>query len=439
MRGVRHKGVSAELVPHRPAPRRTAMYAGEPAGLAWLKVCGIEAEAFKDKLPTGNQLLVIGPGGAKELSAQGTSASEWVKAGGRVLAAGLDQAEADSFLPKPVTIRPAEYIVACFNHFTAKSPFLGVGMADVHNRDPRTLPLLGEGAASFGGGVLGTAGGVVFCQLVPWHFAQDPEHFNQRRTFQHASFALSRILANLGVSGSTPLLGWFSDPVGGANGPSLVRNGDFGASTKNNGVADEWECSPSGNGASCSLEALYYDPQKQRLQLIREPPFQGTRPAQVISVQGDASIHLQGLGCAQLITVPPVAVGAKPPEVMLAQHDIPIRGGQWYRFSVVTRAEDLSCKQISWTVQNTANWQALFDYENITPKSEWQTNSFVLQAKQTVNKGTKLQIWFTGTGKLWLANARLEPVPAPTDGRWLTGLYLTRPTEWDDPYRFFGW
>jgi len=23
--------------------------------------------------------------------------------------------------------------------------------------------------------------------------------------------------------------------------------------------------------------------------------------------------------------------------------------------------------------------------------------------------------------------------------RWLVGLYLTRPTEWDDPYRFFRW
>ncbi len=92
-----------------------------------------------------------------------------------------------------------------------------------------------------------------------------------------------------------------------------------------------------------------------------------------------------------------------------------------------------------WTVQNTANWNALFDYKNIAPKSEWQTNSFVLQAKDTATKGTKFQIWFTGAGKLWLADVRLEPIPDPTAGRWLDGLYLTRPIEWDDPYRFFGW
>jgi hypothetical protein len=23
--------------------------------------------------------------------------------------------------------------------------------------------------------------------------------------------------------------------------------------------------------------------------------------------------------------------------------------------------------------------------------------------------------------------------------RWLEGLYLDQPVEWDDPYRFFGW
>jgi hypothetical protein len=32
-----------------------------------------------------------------------------------------------------------------------------------------------------------------------------------------------------------------------------------------------------------------------------------------------------------------------------------------------------------------------------------------------------------------------DPVGGSTPGRWLDGLYLTKPTEWDDPYRFFGW
>jgi hypothetical protein len=228
---------------------------------------------------------------------------------------------------------------------------------------------------------------------------------NRRRTFERTSFAVSRLLGNLGVSGSTPLLERFGEPVGGAKEPSLVRNGDFSVDGGGKGVADQWEFSAGVKGAACSREAL----------------------------PGSES------GRAMLITVPPVESGAKPPEIMLAQHDLPIRGGQWYRLSLRSRAEGLTTGNISWTVQNTATWNALFDYKDIATKSEWQTNSFVVQAKGTAKLGTKLQIWFNGTGKLWIADVRLEPVPDPTAGRWLAGLYLTQPTEWDDPYRFFGW
>jgi hypothetical protein len=54
-------------------------------------------------------------------------------------------------------------------------------------------------------------------------------------------------------------------------------------------------------------------------------------------------------------------------------------------------------------------------------------------------EGARFRIWFTCAGKLWLADVRLEPIQDPTVDRWLDGLYLTRPTEWDNPYRFFGW
>jgi len=241
--------------------------------------------------------------------------------------------------------------------------------------------------------------------LASWFFNHGPEQFNLRRTFGRTSFAVSRLLGNLGVSGRTPLLERFAEPVGGSKGPSVVKNGDFSIDADGDGLADDWEFGANPKGATCTREAV---------------PRSAGR-------------------WSQLIIVPPVAAGAKAPEVMIAQHEMPIRGGQWYRLSLRTRAEGLTCKDITWTVQNTANWQSLFDYLNITPKAEWQTNSFVLQAKDTADKGTKFQIWFTGTGKLWLADVRLEPIQDPTVGRWVEGLYLTRPTEWDDPYRFFGW
>ena len=38
-----------------------------------------------------------------------------------------------------------------------------------------------------------------------------------------------------------------------------------------------------------------------------------------------------------------------------------------------------------------------------------------------------------------LSDVRVEPILDPTEGRWLEGLYLDVPEEWDDPYRFFRW
>jgi beta-galactosidase len=555
----------------RPQPRHTAVYAGDSAGSAWLAACGVEAAPFNGQPPAADQVLVVGPGGGRALAPQEAAIGAWMKAGGKVLALGLNQEEANAFLPTKITMESAEHIAAWFAPFSAQSLLTGVAPADVHNRDPRKLPLVVGGATAHGDGVLATISNVVFFQLPPfqvskvmgalssltlaedaaaehkksalislgslvsaqfgqkvpagengktytfaarvkaldgpavvrleveragrpwdravrgqdltvkpgdwtevhvtfavdkaypegwqayvngsgdgakfeighmrlyegsyvpredpaaaateapdrnlfknadfesglasWYFNHGPEQFNLRRTFGRTSFAVSRLLGNLGVSGKTTLLERFAEPVGGSKGPSVVKNGDFGSDADGDGLADEWECGANPKGATCNREAL--------------PGARG--------------------GWAQLIKVPPVATGAKAPEVMIAQHEMPIRGGQWYRLSLRTRAEGLTCKDISWTVQNTANWQSLFDYQNISPKAEWQTNSFVVQAKDTAPKGTKFQIWFNGTGKLWLADVRLEPIQDPTAGRWVEGLYLTRPTEWDDPYRFFGW
>ena len=47
--------------------------------------------------------------------------------------------------------------------------------------------------------------------LASWYFNHGPKCFNLRRAFGRTSFAVSRRLGNLGVSGSTPLLERFGD------------------------------------------------------------------------------------------------------------------------------------------------------------------------------------------------------------------------------------
>jgi hypothetical protein len=137
-----------------------------------------------------------------------------LKAGGHLLAIGLDQQTADALLPVRVTFKAAEHISAFFDPNTANPLLKGVGSADVHSRDPHELSLITSGATPVANGVLATANNanVVFCQIVPWQF--DPtKQSNLKRTYRRASFVLTRLLNNLGVASSSPILTRFNTPL----------------------------------------------------------------------------------------------------------------------------------------------------------------------------------------------------------------------------------
>jgi hypothetical protein len=198
----------------RPIARRTAIYAGEKEGLAWLAASGIKASSLSNNPLKADQVLIAGPGIGKEI----TTAVKFENAGG-IIALGLNETEANSVFPDKVKMETKEHIAAFFQPFSGNSPLAGISPADVHNRDPRKIPLVTGGATVFGDGVLAATNNIAFFQLPPFEisketdFARDIGQFNQRRTFEHTSFALARLLGNFGVSGQTPLLERFSQPV----------------------------------------------------------------------------------------------------------------------------------------------------------------------------------------------------------------------------------
>jgi hypothetical protein len=198
----------------KPMPRRQAVYAGEPAGLSHLRSAGIPVSAYDGANLSSNQVLVVGPSGGQKLADRAADIAGWLKAGGNLLAIGLDEKDASALLPFKVAMKKAEHIAAFFEPFALSSPLAGVGPADIHNRDPRDLPLISAGARAFGNGVLAKAetANVVFCQIAPWQF-DGSQQSNLKRTQRRASFLLSRLLANCGVAGSTPILDRFRQPV----------------------------------------------------------------------------------------------------------------------------------------------------------------------------------------------------------------------------------
>ncbi|MHC4324859.1 MAG: hypothetical protein ACYSUX_11370, partial [Planctomycetota bacterium] len=138
----------------------------------------------------------------------------WLKSGGNLLAVGLHERQANSFLPMKVRTKQDEHISVYFEPAGADSLLAGIGPADVHIREPRNLPLLSGGVKIVGDGVLAEAEeyNIVFCQLAPWRF-DNKQPQNVKRTFRRTSYLLSRLLANMGAAGPTLVPERFSSPV----------------------------------------------------------------------------------------------------------------------------------------------------------------------------------------------------------------------------------
>ncbi|MBZ5583400.1 MAG: hypothetical protein LAQ30_14555 [Acidobacteriia bacterium] len=165
----------------QPPARRGVRYYGDPAGRKYLESAGVA------------------------LSAQGEIAAAF----------GLEEREAQTLAPA-VSMELREHIAAHFEPFGPGSPFTGISPADVHNRDPRTVPLVTGGATPVGDGVLAASldGRVVFAQMAPWQFDYSGGRMNVKRTFRNFARMTARLLGNLGAEMRTPLLARFSEPAG---------------------------------------------------------------------------------------------------------------------------------------------------------------------------------------------------------------------------------
>ncbi len=195
--------------------RRSAVYVGEATGLAHLKASRAAVTAYDGRPLADDQVLVLGPDAAEELGDGMDAVARWVKAGGRVLALALSEGEARSVLGLPVEMQVAEHISCRYPSAGPGSPVAGVGCGEFMIRDVREVPLVTGGAGIMGNGVLALAAGgnVVLCQLAPWQFDYK-ELYNTKGAFRHLSFAVSRILGNMGVAFKTPLLGNLARPAG---------------------------------------------------------------------------------------------------------------------------------------------------------------------------------------------------------------------------------
>lgn len=198
----------------QPTPRREVVYVGDSTGRRHIESTGISLKSYEGANLSTNQVLVVCPGAGQRLEADAAVIADWLKAGGNLLAIGLNGQKMNVFLPLKISTKEAEHIAAYFEPFDLNSLLKGIGPADVHSREPRKLPLISAGATVIGDGVLANVENlnVVFCQFAPWQFDYK-EFYNLKRTFRRTSYLITRLLANMGAAGKTPVLGRFSNPV----------------------------------------------------------------------------------------------------------------------------------------------------------------------------------------------------------------------------------
>ena len=83
----------------RPSPRRQALYVGDPAGRRHLEFSGIAVQPYEGGKLSPEQALIVAAGGGQSLAENRAAIADFLKAGGHMLTLGLDEAEANTFLP----------------------------------------------------------------------------------------------------------------------------------------------------------------------------------------------------------------------------------------------------------------------------------------------------------------------------------------------------
>lgn len=407
----------------KPQPRLEGIYAGEEAGYAHLKKAGFEISRFSGKAPSARQVLILGPGGAKELGPQTAALASWLAGGGRMVGMGLGAGEIKS-LPGfgDVELVEREHISS---FFPAPSEALlsGIGCAELNIREPRRLPLFADGPniRPFGDGALATAKNVsaAFSQVAPWQFDYSRQ-YNLKPTFKRGSFLASRLLCNAGLQAACPILERLKNP------PESFEKG----ATLQNLMKALWI---EGAGRSFLLSTFWKG----------FPAVKGSEPEGWEKTSFDASgwrdLSIPGVWGEQYKEFSNVE------GVFLARLDFEAT-------KELAQAEDATLELGAVDDEDTTYLNGVkvgSVTERTNPRDYWKAPRRYRIPKGVLKEGRNTlavrmnnlreECAIKETGIDW--DKRLKQVleEHPDAARWMNGLYLELPLPDDNPYRYYRW
>ncbi|MCS7238305.1 MAG: carbohydrate binding domain-containing protein [Thermoguttaceae bacterium] len=391
---------------------REVVYVGDPWGWRHLEHAGFACRQFTPEALTEQCLLVVGPGGEEVLAPYRSQVEEFIRRGGACATIGLRKGQLAKFLPLEVTTEDRQFITDVFTPPGEGSAFCGVSPADVHNRTASALPLVTAGAERLAGGVLAEAtlgaGRVVFFQLVPWELTRAE---GRLATFSvDAEDAFRGKQSALLSAGTTTQFGiQFGQAI--KFSPEMGKKYTFSAWIK-----------------------PVRDPVTVRLEVERagSPWDRAVRTEPVTLPAGKWSEVHATFTCEKPYPEGWQAyVACSQDGALFRVDDMRLYSGEYVHEESTTREGDGPAGNLIKNGSFEDGPKGFFfqhrDQYNV--RKTYRRVSYAL-SRMLANLGAQ--------GQTPLLE-RLANPPQPEEKRYLTGLYVDQPEEWDDPYRFFRW
>jgi len=287
-----------------------------------------------------------------------------------------------------------------------------VSPADVHNREPRVMPLVSAGASIFGDGVLAQAraANVIFCQLAPYEVSGAEG--------ATSSFTVTGDDAVDGGHSALVSLGSTTD-LGGKLGQKIKAPKEAGGTYTFSAFAKA-----VGRPSVVHLEVEWDGSPRDRVARSEDVEV-GTGGWTELHVTFAAWTSypegwLASMACAQ--------DGAKFRADMFRLHE----GGYVpWKASTPETAGTLPNLFADPSFENGSAAWSFDDNQQYNVRKTYRRACFLV---------TRLLANLGGAGSTPLLERFHHPVAmAGAEARWRDGLYMDEPEEWDDPYRFFGW
>lgn len=132
---------------------------------------------------------------------------------------------------------------------------------------------------------------------------------------------------------------------------------------------------------------------------------------------GNAAVHQaltldrgrSGGSCARLECTEFTGDGPDYHAMLCQVGRVAVRKGQWYRLAFSAKAERLKAGSVEVALTNTRPWENVGLSDAFTPAAEWAPFEILFRASADLPAAnSRLQLWFKGTGTLWVDDVTLE-------------------------------